>query len=93
MRGAAPKQSEKQLKFVKEQVRQTEKQIEDVIKEPGRRADEQLQKSLRLLCSIPGIGLVTAVALILATNNFTAFENSRNGAARRFATYCGVSPL
>ncbi len=29
---------------------------------------------------MPGIGLVTAVALILATNNFTAFENSRNGA-------------
>ena len=77
------KQSEKQLKFVKEQVRQTEKQIEGAIEE-----DEQLQKSLRLLCSIPGIGLVTAVALILATNNFTAFENSR-----KFATYCGVAPF
>ena len=77
------KQSEKQLKFVKEQVKQTEKQIEDAIEE-----DEQLQKSLRLLCSIPGIGLVTAVALILATNNFTAFENSR-----KFATYCGVAPF
>ena len=60
------KQSEKQLKLVQQQVEQTEKQIENAIKE-----DEHLQKSLKLLCSVPGIGLVTAVALILATNNFT----------------------
>ena len=68
------KQSEKQLKLVKEQVKQTEKQIESAIKE-----DDQLQSSLKLLCSIPGIGLVTAaaaaaVALILATNNFTVIS-------------------
>lgn len=77
------KQSEKQLKLVKEQVSRTEKQIENAIKE-----DEHLQKSLKLLCSIPGIGLVTAVALILATNNFTAFNDSR-----KFASYCGVAPF
>lgn len=77
------KQSEKQLKLVKEQVEQTEKQIESAIKK-----DDQLQKSLKLLCSIPGIGLVTAVALILATNNFTAFSDSR-----KFASYCGVAPF
>lgn len=88
MRGAAPKQSEKQLKLLKQQVEQTEKQIEVAIKE-----DEQLQNSLKLLCSIPSIGLVTAVALILATNNFTAFDDSRNGVARRFASYCGVAPF
>lgn len=73
------KQSEKQLKLVEQQVKQTEKQIEGAIKE-----DQQLQKSLTLLCSIPGIGLVTAVALILTTNNFTAFNDSRT-----FASYCG----
>lgn len=77
------KQSEKQLKLIKEQVSQTEKQIECAIKE-----DDQLQNSLRLLCSIPGIGLVTAVALILATNNFTTFDDSR-----KFASYCGVAPF
>ena len=47
-----------------------------------------MQNSLKLLCSIPGIGLVTAVALILATNNFTAFSDSR-----KFASYCGVAPF
>jgi transposase len=77
------KQSEKQLKLIKQQIEQTEKQIEVAIKE-----DDQLQNSLRLLCSIPGIGLVTAVALILATNNFTAFDDSR-----KFASYCGVAPF
>ncbi|MEM6846426.1 MAG: IS110 family transposase [Bacteroidota bacterium] len=77
------KQSEKQLKLVKQQVEQTEKQIEVAIKE-----DDQLQNSLRLLCSIPGIGLVTAVALILVTNNFSAFSDSR-----KFASYCGVAPF
>lgn len=77
------KQSEKQLKLVEQQVKQTEKQIGATIQE-----DEQIQKSLKLLCSIPGIGLVTAVALILATNNFTAFNDSR-----KFASYCGVAPF
>ena len=47
-----------------------------------------MQNSLRLLSSIPGIGLVTAVALILATNNFTAFDDGR-----KFASYCGVAPF
>lgn len=47
-----------------------------------------MQSSLKLLCSIPGIGLVTAVALILTTNNFTAFNDSR-----KFASYCGVAPF
>ena len=82
------KESEKQLKLVVQQVKQTEKQrgrpaIENAIEE-----DDQLQHSLKLLCSIPGIGLVTAVALILVTNNFTAFNDSR-----KFASYCGVAPF
>ena len=77
------KESEKQLKLIKGQIEQTEKQIEAAIKD-----DDQLQTTLRLLCSIPGIGLVTAVALILATNNFTAFSDSR-----KFASYCGVAPF
>ena len=77
------RESEKQLKFVKQQVKQTEEQIENTINE-----DDKLQITLRLLCSIPGIGLVTAVALILVTNNFTAFSDSR-----KFASYCGVAPF
>lgn len=77
------KQSEKQLKFIRQQVKQTEEQIEESILQ-----DQQIQKHFNLLCSIPGIGLVTAVALILVTNNFTAFADGR-----KFASYCGVAPF
>lgn len=77
------KQSEKQLKVNEKQVKETEEQIETTIQE-----DEQVQKHFKLICSIPGIGLVTAIALILCTNNFTAFDDSR-----KFASYCGVAPF
>lgn len=82
------KQSEKQppggpVKVIEKQVKETEEQIETTIQE-----DEQVQKHFKLICSIPGIGLVTAIALILCTNNFTAFDDSR-----KFASYCGVAPF
>lgn len=82
------KESEKQLKLIQQQVQKTEVQITTSLEE-----DETIKKHFKLLCSIPGIGLVTAaaaaaVALILSTNNFTAFEDGR-----RFASYCGVAPF
>jgi transposase len=60
------KESEKQLKLIEQQVQHTEKQIEQTIHE-----DEAMAKHFRLLRSVPGIGLVTAAALILTTSNFT----------------------
>ena len=82
------KESEKQLKFVEQQVKQTEEQITNTLQE-----DESVQANFKLppggpVCSIPGIGLITAVALLLCTNNFTAFDDSR-----KFASYCGVAPF
>nr|WKN34457.1 IS110 family transposase [Tunicatimonas sp. TK19036] len=55
--------------------------------------DEKMKKHLQLLRSVPGIGLITAAALILATNNFTAFTDSRKFVARRTASYCGTAPF
>lgn len=77
------KQSEKQLKLVAEQIKQTEKQITTIAQQ-----EEAVQKNIKLICSIPGVGLVTAVALVLCTNNFSSFENGR-----KFASYCGVAPF
>lgn len=77
------KESEKQLKLIQQQVQKTEVQITTALEE-----DEAIKKHFKLLCSIPGIGLVTAVAIILCTNNFTAFEDGR-----KFASYCGVAPF
>ncbi len=77
------KESEKQLKLIQQQVQQTEAQITATIKE-----DDLVKTSFKLLTSVPGIGLVTAVAVILCTNNFTAFDDGR-----KFASYCGVAPF
>lgn len=60
------KQSEKQLKLIEQQIKQTEAQIAAAIQE-----DELVKNNFKLLSSIPGIGLITAVTLILCTNNFT----------------------
>lgn len=77
------RESEKHLKLLEQQIKQTEKQIESTIK-----AEELLEKNFKLIKSVPGIGLVTAVAVLLSTSNFTAFEGSR-----KYASYCGVAPF
>ena len=50
--------------------------------------DETLQTNYDLLVSIRGIGFVSAVALLIATENFTRFNDHR-----KFACYCGVAPF
>ncbi len=77
------KQSEKQLKLVKERIAQTDKQMEATLKE-----DEQIQKHFRLITSVVGIGMITAVAFLIYTQDFTAFNNGR-----QFACYAGVAPF
>ena len=77
------KQSENQLNMIKKQVKETEAQIKDMVEQ-----DKEIKKNLKLLCSVPGIGFVTAIALIIYTQNFSAFEDSR-----KFASYCGVAPF
>ncbi len=50
--------------------------------------DEEINKKTELVKSIKGIGQVTAVALLVYTKGFTAFEN-----AKELACYCGVVPF
>jgi len=50
--------------------------------------DEQLNTKVKLVASIKGIGQVTAVALMVYTKGFTAFENGK-----QLACYCGVVPF
>lgn len=77
------KQSEKQLKLVEEQIKHTDKQMEATLQE-----DEQIQNHFRLITSVVGIGMVTAIAFLIYTQDFTAFENGR-----QFACYAGVAPF
>lgn len=50
--------------------------------------DEQLNIKVKRVTSIKGIGPVTAIALMVYTNGFTAFKNGK-----QLACYCGVVPF
>ena len=50
--------------------------------------DDKLNRQYRMLASIPGIGMQTAIYLIIATKGFEAFENWR-----QLACYAGVAPF
>ena len=50
--------------------------------------DEEIAENYRLITSIKGVGPVTAMDVIIATNNFTRFKD-----ARQFACYAGVVPF
>lgn len=61
--------------------------IEKLIKELIA-ADDALQKSYDLLLSVPGIGNITAIYLIVCTNNFAG-----NISGKQLASYAGVAPF
>ena len=60
-----------------------EHQIMQVLKE-----DQTLLRNYELLLSIPGIGKVNAVYLLITTRNFSAFQTWR-----QYAAYAGTAPF
>ena len=50
--------------------------------------DEKLNRQYNLITSIPGIGMQTAIYLLIATKGFEAFDNWR-----QLACYAGVAPF
>jgi len=50
--------------------------------------DEQMNRSIKLITSIKGVGIQTAASLYAYTKGFTMFEN-----AKQLACYCGVVPF
>lgn len=65
-------------------------QIEEIEKDMYSRIDSNaaIKKNYNLLVSICGVGLINAVATIVATGNFTRFQT-----ARQYAKFCKVAPL
>jgi hypothetical protein len=51
-------------------------------------SDEKLNGQYKLVTSIPGVGMQTAIYLLVATKGFDAFENWR-----QLACYAGVAPF
>lgn len=71
------------VKYLKKQLAVLDEKIRKLIRE-----DENLYEQQQLLKSIPGIGEITSVYLLMATKGFTAFTNGR-----KFACYSGVAPF
>ncbi len=65
------------------EIKEMNKMIEELVK-----TDDSFENNYRLLRSVTGVGFVTAVHMIIATENFTRFKETR-----KFACYCGVAPF
>ena len=74
---------EKMKAELDKQIKKLEKEINKVIQE-----DEKMSYQYKLIVSIKGIGLIVAANLLVTTNCFTRFENSR-----KFACYSGIAPF
>lgn len=71
-------------KVIKAAIADIEKQMLAIIKN-----SPQLLETYGILASFKGIGLINAVALIVATNNFQRFDFD----ARKICSYWGVAPF
>lgn len=71
------------LKALKQDIKRADKAIEKLIK-----ADAELNRLFRLVTSVSGIGKVTAVQVLIATNEFKDINNPK-----KFACYSGVAPF
>lgn len=50
--------------------------------------DAEVSQQLKYACSVPGIGMITALNVIIATNEFVVINNPK-----KFACYAGVAPF
>lgn len=70
------------IERIKKQISGIEKKMHDTI------MNSSLKENYLLINSIKGVGMQTAVMMIIHTNNFADFEN-----ARQIASYCGCAPF
>lgn len=75
--------SEYVMEVLSVEIREVQRAIERVIE-----SDRGLKVNYDLVSSVQGIGFVTAVHMLIVTENFSRFSN-----ARKFACYAGVAPF
>jgi transposase len=51
-------------------------------------SDAQLKRAYDLMTSVPGVGPVIAIQMLVITRCFTVFDDPR-----KFACYCGIAPF
>lgn len=71
------------IKLFTQQIGELEKQILELLDK-----NKPMKKNYKLLISVPGIGKVIAIDTIIATDNFTKFNDWR-----KYASYCGCAPF
>ena len=74
--------SMRDVERIKKQIKDIEKKMHEII------MTSPLKENYLLINSIKGVGMQTAIMLIIHTNNFSYFEN-----ARQLACYCGCAPF
>lgn len=76
-------QSKKDIERINREIKEVERRMLEAIE-----SDQALSENHRIVTSMKGVSLINSVAIIVATQNFTRFENSR-----QFACYAGLAPF
>lgn len=71
------------LKALQSDIQRIEKAIEVLVS-----TDQQLSQQCRLATSVPGIGKITALNIIISTQEFSRIQD-----AKKFACYAGIAPF
>lgn len=74
---------QKSIQAIQNDIRRVEKEIDALIS-----TDEQLSQQYKLATSVPGIGKITALNIIISTQEFSKIQE-----AKKFACYAGVAPF
>lgn len=82
-----PFQSKQALTAIRSMIAETEKQLTAIDQSILKKVDSAFTKEIDLITSIPGIGIKTAIALLVATNAFSNFSS-----AKQVASYVGICP-
>lgn len=77
------KSLQKTLKTLEQEIQKTENHIQKLLL-----SDNQLNNQMTLACSVPGIGKITALHLMIYTHLFSRYESSK-----QLACYCGIAPF
>ena len=75
--------SKDSIKGIENSLKKIDEQIQDIIKQ-----DEKLSKAVMFATSVYGVGITTAVSIIVYTNEFKHIKSGK-----QLACYAGVIPL
>lgn len=74
---------QKTLRALENDIERIEREIDELVS-----SDERLTQQCKLATSVPGIGKITALNIIISTHEFSKIQE-----AKKFACYAGVAPF